>query len=236
MQTEVEAAAGFEENIVTPWERFVSAAGDASADFLTKAADFLAWCAEDGENAKEVLAAVEVTLGAIAGLKVGGLIGALIGSGVAIISNLDGITAAAKDAYRWLKKLAEGERDYTVTVPDKKTALMAAAAGYDPKIDDGSHAAGLDYVPFNGYRAMLHEGEAVLTKAEARAWRNDDGITDGGAVRDLIGTVRDLIDAVKANPTVLNVNGRALAFATAGDNARAGNDRARDINIGRVRG
>ena len=231
-----EGLANFDTNVVSPWERFVSAAGDASADFLTKTADFLAWCAEDGENAKEVLAAVELALGAIAGLKVGGLIGALIGSGVAIISNLDGITAAAKDAYRWLKKLVEGERDYTVTVPDKKTALMAAAAGYDPKIDDGSAATGLDYVPFDGYRAMLHEGEAVLTKAEARAWRNDDGITEGGAVRDLIGTVRDLIDTVKANPTVLNVNGRALAFATAGDNARAGNDRARDINIGRVRG
>lgn len=30
----------------------------------------------------------------------------------------------------------------------------------------GSHAAGLDYVPYNGYRAELHEGERVLTKQE----------------------------------------------------------------------
>lgn len=30
----------------------------------------------------------------------------------------------------------------------------------------GSHAAGLDYVPYNGYRAVLHEGERVLTKEE----------------------------------------------------------------------
>lgn len=30
------------------------------------------------------------------------------------------------------------------------------------------HASGLDYVPYDGYRAILHEGEAVLTKQENR--------------------------------------------------------------------
>ena len=37
------------------------------------------------------------------------------------------------------------------------------------------HATGLDYVPYNNYTARLHEGEAVLTKAEATAWRRGDG-------------------------------------------------------------
>ena len=36
-------------------------------------------------------------------------------------------------------------------------------------------ATGLDYVPYNNYAARLHEGEAVLTKAEATAWRRGDG-------------------------------------------------------------
>lgn len=36
---------------------------------------------------------------------------------------------------------------------------------------NGSHAMGLDYVPFNGYVAELHRGEAVLTADEAAAWR-----------------------------------------------------------------
>ena len=31
---------------------------------------------------------------------------------------------------------------------------------------DGSHAGGLDYVPFNGYLAELHQGEGVLTAAQ----------------------------------------------------------------------
>lgn len=34
---------------------------------------------------------------------------------------------------------------------------------------DGSHAGGLSYVPWDGYVAMLHQGERVLTAAEARA-------------------------------------------------------------------
>ena len=33
------------------------------------------------------------------------------------------------------------------------------------------YATGLDYVPYNNYAARLHEGEAVLTKAEATEWR-----------------------------------------------------------------
>ncbi len=32
---------------------------------------------------------------------------------------------------------------------------------------DGSHASGLRYVPYDGYVAMLHEGEQVLTKQQA---------------------------------------------------------------------
>lgn len=43
----------------------------------------------------------------------------------------------------------------------------------------GSHAGGLDYVPYNGYPAILHRGEAVLTSSEASDWRK--GGTSGKA-------------------------------------------------------
>ena len=36
-------------------------------------------------------------------------------------------------------------------------------------------ATGMDYVPYNDYLARLHEGEAVLTKAEATLWRRGEG-------------------------------------------------------------
>lgn len=59
---------------------------------------------------------------------------------------------------------------------------------------DGSHALGLDYVPFNGYLAELHEGEGILTAEENRIWQrfknggsasqNVDYEALGGVMRD----------------------------------------------------
>lgn len=44
---------------------------------------------------------------------------------------------------------------------------------------NGSHANGLDYVPYNGYVAELHEGERVLTKQQNREY-NEGGTGKGG--------------------------------------------------------
>jgi gas vesicle protein len=38
---------------------------------------------------------------------------------------------------------------------------------------NGSHASGLGYVPFDGYVAQLHKGEAVLTASENKAYQMD---------------------------------------------------------------
>lgn len=40
---------------------------------------------------------------------------------------------------------------------------------------DGNHASGLGYVPFDGYMAGLHQGEMVLPRDEARAYRFGGG-------------------------------------------------------------
>ena len=44
---------------------------------------------------------------------------------------------------------------------------------------DGSHANGLDYVPYDGYIAQLHKGERVLTATEAKGY-------DGNSFGDII--------------------------------------------------
>ena len=43
----------------------------------------------------------------------------------------------------------------------------------------GQHAIGADYIPYNGYPAILHRGEAVLTAREADEWRRGQGKGSG---------------------------------------------------------
>ena len=48
--------------------------------------------------------------------------------------------------------------------------------GNDPPDPDGSHSGGLNYVPFDKDMARLHQGEMVLKKTEADAYRNNRGL------------------------------------------------------------
>ena len=45
---------------------------------------------------------------------------------------------------------------------------------------DGSHAGGMDYVPYNNYVANLHRGEMVLTSEEATQYRKGNENAAGG--------------------------------------------------------
>ena len=57
---------------------------------------------------------------------------------------------------------------------DKSTNSATSAESSTPNSiqPDGSHAHGLNYVPFDGYLAELHKGEAVLNSFQADYWRN----------------------------------------------------------------
>ena len=59
---------------------------------------------------------------------------------------------------------------------------------------DGRHATGLDYVPFTGYLAALHEGEGILTAEENRIWQRfkNGGVASQNVDYDALGaTMRD---------------------------------------------
>lgn len=64
---------------------------------------------------------------------------------------------------------------------------------------DGSDALGLSYVPFSGYMAQLHKGEAVLNASQAREWRS--GNSSGGSLDSsaIIAAINSLADSMQVN-------------------------------------
>ena len=89
-------------------------------------------------------------------------------------SVVNAIIAVIETAQRLVDKLNEIKINGN---PQRNTSSETAAA-YDQYLKDfargynGSHASGLNYVPFDGYRAELHAGEAVLNAQEAALWRS----------------------------------------------------------------
>nr|DAS24743.1 MAG TPA: tail tape measure [Caudoviricetes sp.]DAT71566.1 MAG TPA: tail tape measure [Caudoviricetes sp.] len=62
----------------------------------------------------------------------------------------------------WWNKLTSGKK--TLEIETKETRAGGKA--------DGTHFSGLKRVPFDGYRAILHKNEMVLTAVEAQNYRN----------------------------------------------------------------
>ena len=59
---------------------------------------------------------------------------------------------------------------------NKTVASMSVVNSSDNGNVDGSHADGLSYVPYDNYKANLHEGERVLTKQENKEYsKNNNG-------------------------------------------------------------
>ena len=98
-------------------------------------------------------------------------------------SVVNAIIAVIETAQRLVNKLNEIKINGN---PQRNTSSENAAA-YDQYLKDfargynGSHASGLNYVPFDGYRAELHMGEAVLNAQEAALWRSAARYSASGA-------------------------------------------------------
>jgi hypothetical protein len=85
---------------------------------------------------------------------------------------------------------------------------------------DGEHETGLDYVPFDGYLAGLHEGEGILTAEENRIWqRFKNGQSSTGNVDyDALGGV--MRENVKAGGNVY-LDGRTVGQVISMEQARS---------------
>lgn len=81
---------------------------------------------------------------------------------------------------------------------------------------DGSHARGLDFVPFDGYVAELHKGEMVVPAAEARAMRNGFSGFQDGEVANLLKQILYAVQDSNKQETVLKINNREFGRAVRG--------------------
>ena len=99
----------------------------------------------------------------------------------------EGISNAWEGLKNWFKGIWDGlfgnlSVDVGVT-GSNNTGGGGGGGGYDPTGGNPSFAAsGIDYVPYNRFPAILHEGEAVLTASEADAWRKGNGGAGNGVV------------------------------------------------------
>ena len=94
--------------------------------------------------------------------------------------------------------VAEGIKDGKSSIVNAivkaiRDAIRAAKdeAGMGDGGSDGSHRTGLREVPFDGYRAILHKGERVLTQPEADRYRRGETVAKTENFNVYIGTVEN---------------------------------------------
>lgn len=78
---------------------------------------------------------------------------------------LEGLAEILGTVCGWLDKAAEG---FSNVLQKAKDSSWNPFNWFGGDKEDGSNAYGLERVPFDGYKAVLHEGERVLTAREAR--------------------------------------------------------------------
>lgn len=144
-------------------------------------------------NAPNLLAAGLKLVGKIAE-GIANSLGEIVKAGAKVVDSIiDGIAGAWKKLTGWFKGIWNdlfGDLSANVSV---NGSAKGAVAGVN-----GSHASGLDYVPFDGYIAELHKGEMVVPKREAQTLRNSE---------ETEYLLRQILDCLKSSQTI-SINSR----------------------------
>lgn len=93
----------------------------------------------------------------------------------------NGIKSIGESILGWVSDFAGKIGSFVSGIIDGFRNIVSGAndAKSTARSVDGSHANGLDYVPYNGYVAELHEGERVLTKQQNKEY-NEGKAGQGG--------------------------------------------------------
>lgn len=121
-------------------------------------------------------------------------LGEIVKAGAKVVDSIiDGIAGAWKKLTGWFKGLWDGLFGGLSANVSVNGSAKGAVAGVN-----GSHASGLDYVPFDGYIAELHKGEMVVPKREAQTLRNSE---------ETEYLLRQILDCLKSSQTI-SINSR----------------------------
>lgn len=101
-------------------------------------------------------------------------------------SLFEGIKSVWENLKSWLSGIMSTVSDMVSKVTEPIKNIYNKVTGFF----NGSHANGLDYVPFDGYVAQLHKGERVLTKEESKEYDNNRN-TSGGDTFNFYNTKPD---------------------------------------------
>ena len=112
-----------------------------------------------------------------------------------LIEGFDQSEAAYTNAYNTGIGAANGLNDAYGSFSDAANAYASASSRIGGRLSGVTEratklAVGMDYVPYDEYPAQLHEGEAVLTKAEAADWRRG-GSVQGPTAAEIGAAVAD---------------------------------------------
>lgn len=121
-------------------------------------------------------------------------LGEIVKAGAKVVDSIiDGIAGAWGKLKNWFKGLWDGLFGGLSANVSVNGSAKGAVAGVN-----GSHASGLDYVPFDGYIAELHKGEMVVPKREAQTLRNSE---------ETEYLLRQILDCLKSSQTI-SINSR----------------------------
>lgn len=119
-----------------------------------------------------------------------GIADALFNAGASIFTSLwNGLKSVWSSITSWVSDCVGWITEKVAFWQDQSSKVSQSSGS-----SNGSHASGLDYVPFDGYRATLHQGERVLTQEENKYYNN--GYKSGGDTFNFYSP--EAIDAVTA--------------------------------------
>ena len=129
-----------------------------------------------------------------------------------------------------IQAIIDGIREHVPDLQDQVTAVLDILGQLEgwgftfngisfggEEADIPQHATGLDWVPFDGYLASLHEGEGILTAEENRIWQRFKGGTSNMDYDQLGNVMRDnvhaggnvYLDGTTVGKVVSNIQGSA---------------------------